>query len=239
MDAEMAEDFPRTRALLIEDDAENRQNVRLQLEAMGILVYDTANYFEAIEAFKTRGFQVILLHLGSEPLRGLELCRTFRAESNVPIIAMTDRVDVITEQMWIAAGADDYIAQPVDRNLLVSRVTQQLRRGESQQQPAAEVLQWGSLKMDLAMHQFSVDGKTVNLTNTEFRILQLLLERPLQVFSREQILQAIGTARGPSAPNVIDTHASRIRAKIRDVGGPPVIRVIRSVGFRLAPEASS
>jgi DNA-binding response OmpR family regulator len=86
------------------------------------------------------------------------------------------------------------------------------------------------------MHEFFVDGKNLKLTNSEYQILQLLMEKPNQVFSREQILATIGTMKGPSASNVIDTHASRIRAKIRKVGGPEVIRVVRSVGFRLAPE---
>lgn len=234
----MAEEVVAPKALVIEDSSENRLAVRLQLEVMGLQVYDTANFNEARDIFAERNFQIVLLHLGSEPLKGLELCRIFRAESNVPIIAMTDHDNVINEQMWIAAGADDYVSQPVDSKLLVSRVTQQLKRGESQRVPTSEILQWGALKMDLSMHEFFVDGKPLSLTNTEFQIVQLLLERPLQVFSREQILQAIGALKGPMAPNVIDTHASRIRSKIRKVGGPEVIRVIRSVGFRLSPDVA-
>lgn len=234
----MAEEVVAPKALVIEDSSENRLAVRLQLEVMGLQVYDTANFNEARDIFSERNFQIVLLHLGSEPLKGLELCRILRAESNVPIIAMTDHDNVINEQMWIAAGADDYVSQPVDSKLLVSRVTQQLKRGESQRVPTSEILQWGALKMDLSMHEFFVDGKPLALTNTEFQIVQLLLERPLQVFSREQILQAIGALKGPMAPNVIDTHASRIRSKIRKVGGPEVIRVIRSVGFRLSPEVA-
>ncbi len=226
------------KALLIEDDGANRLNVRLQLEVMGIHVYDTANFAEGRDVFAERSFQVVLIHLGSEPLKGLELCRIIRAESNVPIIAMTDHDNVINEQMWIAAGADDYVSLPVDSKLLVSRVTQQLKRGASQRIPTSEILQWGALKMDLGMHEFFVDGKPLALTNTEFQIVQLLMERPLQVFSREQILQAIGSMKSPMAPNVVDTHASRIRSKIRNVGGPEVIRVIRSVGFRLASGVS-
>lgn len=234
----MAEEFVAPKALVIEDSPENRLAVRLQLEVMGLQVYDTANFNEARNIFAERNFQIVLLHLGSEPLKGLELCRILRAESNVPIIAMTDHDNVINEQMWIAAGADDYVSQPIDSKLLVSRVTQQLKRGESQRVPTSEILQWGALKIDLSMHEFFVDGKPLALTNTEFQIVQLLMERPLQVFSREQILQAIGALKGPMAPNVIDTHASRIRSKIRKVGGPEVIRVIRSVGFRLSPEVT-
>ncbi len=223
-------------ALVVEDDAVNRLLLRLHLEEMGLNVKDVATFAEAKEVFATNRFSLVLLHIATEPLKGIELCRVIRSQSNVPIIAMTDRESIINEQMWIAAGADDYVARPVDINILTSRVTQQMKRGNSTRVPASDVLQWGQLKMDLTMHEFFVDGKPVALTKTEFQIVQLLLEKPLQVFSREQILSSIGSAQGPMAPNVIDTHASRIRTKIRKVGGPEVIRVIRSVGFRLAPE---
>jgi DNA-binding response OmpR family regulator len=231
-------DAIRPDALLVEDDPVNRLLVRLHLEEMGLNVKDVATFAEAKEVFSNSHFSLVLLHIGVEPLKGLELCRVFRSQSNVPIIAMTDRESIINEQMWIAAGADDYVARPVDINILSSRVSQQLKRGNSHQTPASDVLQWGQLKMDLTMHEFFVDGKPVALTKTEFQIVQLLLEKPLQVFSREQILSSIGSLRGPIAPNVIDTHASRIRTKIRKVGGPEVIRVVRSVGFRLAPDVT-
>lgn len=223
-------------ALLIEDDAETRLAVRLQLEVMGFAVYDTASPIEAREVFHQRQFHLVLIHVGNEPLRGLELCRAIRAESNIPILAMTARDEVIDEEMWMGAGADDYVTKPIDDRIFTSRITQQMKRGEGQRIPTAELLTWGPLRMDLNMHEFFVDGQNLKLTNSEFQILQLLMEKPNQVFSCEQILATIGTMKGPTAGNVIDTHASRIRAKIRKVGGPEVIRVVRSVGFRLAPE---
>lgn len=225
-------------ALVVEDDSVNRLLVRLHLEELGLNVKDVATFAEAKEVFANSHFSLVLLHIATEPLKGIELCRVIRSQSNVPILAMTDRESIINEQMWIAAGADDYVARPVDINILTSRVTQQLKRGNSTRVPASDVLQWGQLKMDLTMHEFFVDGRPVALTRTEFQIVQLLLEKPLQVFSREQILSSIGSVQGPMAPNVIDTHASRIRSKIRKVGGPEVIRVVRSVGFRLAPEVT-
>lgn len=225
-------------ALLVEDEPDTRTAVRLQLEIMGYGVYDTSSPVEAKEIFHERSFNLVLIHLGGEPLRGLELCRYIRAESNVPIIALTLRGEVVDEEMWLGAGADDYVTKPIDTRILTSRITQQMKRGESQRIPTAELLTWGPLRMDLNMHEFFVDGKNLKLTNSEFQIVQLLMEKPNQVFSREQILATIGTMKGPVSGNVIDTHASRIRAKIRKLGGPEVIRVVRSVGFRLAPEVT-
>lgn len=87
--------------------------------------------------------------------------------------------------------------------------------------------------MDLSEHSFKVDDKHVPLTNMEYQFLQLLMENPQRVFSRNQILEAIGVMKGLGTDHIIDSHASRIRAKIREYGGPEVISVIRSVGFRL------
>ena len=88
--------------------------------------------------------------------------------------------------------------------------------------------------MDLSQHSFTVEGNPVQLTNTEFQFLQLLLENPQRVFSREQVVQALGIMRGADVAHTVDSHASRLRTKIRKAGGPEVIAVVRSVGFRLA-----
>jgi DNA-binding response OmpR family regulator len=88
--------------------------------------------------------------------------------------------------------------------------------------------------MDLSAHQFSIDDNELHLTNTEYQFLQLLMENPHRIFTRNQILEAIGVMKGLGTNQLIDTHASRIRKKIRESGGPDVITVVRSVGFRLA-----
>jgi two-component system catabolic regulation response regulator CreB len=87
--------------------------------------------------------------------------------------------------------------------------------------------------MDLSNHEFSVADKELHLTNTEFQFLQLLMENPQRIFTRNQILEAIGVMKGVGSNQLVDTHASRLRKKIREHGGPEVINVIRSVGFRL------
>ena len=121
-----------------------------------------------------------------------------------------------------------------DIKILTSRITQQLKRGQSQRAPRANILTWGPLQMDLSQHSFMIGTIHVALTNTEYQFLQLLMENPQRVFSRTQILEAIGVMKGIGTDHIVDSHASRIRSKIRANGGPEVIAVIRSVGFRLA-----
>jgi DNA-binding response OmpR family regulator len=220
--------------LLLEDEEGDRLAVRLQLEVMGLVVYDTASPIEAKEIFLQRDFSLVIIHVSSLPLRGLELCRWIRAASTVPILMLTQRDEVIDEAMVMSAGADDYVSKPIDSKILTSRINQQISRGQSQRAPRANILIWGPLRMDLSAHQFTIDDAELHLTNTEYQFLQLLMENPHRIFTRGQILEAIGVMKGLGTNQLIDTHASRIRKKIRESGGPDVITVVRSVGFRLA-----
>jgi DNA-binding response OmpR family regulator len=219
--------------LFIEDDAETREQVRLHLEVMGFVVYDTPSSKEGGEIFSQHSFNLVIVHLGHAQLASLEFVRLIRAASTVPILMLTKRAEIVDEPMIMAAGADDYISIPIDFKVLNSRVNQQIRRGESQRVPRANLLTWDNLEMDLSQHSFKIDEKFVQLTNMEFQFLQLLMENPARIFSRNQILEAIGVMKGIGTDHIVDTHASRIRNKIRENGGPEVISVIRSVGFRL------
>lgn len=226
--------YPPNNALLLEDEPKDRISIRLHLELMGFVVYDTPSPVEAKEIFEQHDFSLVLLHLGFAQLLSLEVCRWIRSTSTVPILMFTSRGEIIDEQMVMSAGADDYVTKPIESKILTSRITQQLKRGQTQRAPRANILKWGPLQMDLSQHSFAIGEKIINLTNMEYQFLQLLMENPARVFSRNQILEAIGVMKGVGTDHIVDSHASRIRAKIRDNGGPPVIAVVRSVGFRLA-----
>jgi len=223
--------------LLVEDEESDRLAVRLQLEVMGLKVTDTASPMEGKEFFDKRDIGLVIIHLKAMPLRGLDLCRLLRAESTVPILMLTNRSEVIDEVMVMSAGADDYVSKPINNKILVARVNQQIARGQRQRAPRANVLIWGPMRMDLSAHQFSIDQIELHLTNTEYQFLQLLMENPHRIFTRNQILEAIGVMKGVGSNQLVDTHASRLRKKIREGGGPEVISVIRSVGFRLSDAA--
>ena len=238
MTSHLESEMPLNRVVLLEDVDADRLTVRLHLELMGFVVYDTPSPLEAKEIFSQRDYSLVILHLTYEPLRSLELCRWIRASSTVPIIMLTNREEAIDESMVIAAGADDYVTKPIESKILTSRITQQINRGQSQRAPRANILAWGALEMDLSQHSFLVEGKEVNLTNIEFQFMQLLLENPQRIFSRQQVIEAIGILKGVGSSHVVDTHASRIRTKIKKNGGPEVINVVRSVGYRLASVAT-
>lgn len=228
-----SENEPKPNALLIEDNAGDRLEIKLQLEVMGFAVFDVSTAQEARELFSTRDYSLVLIHLGHAPLESLEICRQIRAVSTVPILMITSRGEVVDEELALGAGADDYVTKPVEKRILTSRVTQQIKRGESQRAPRQTILSWENLTLDLAEHLFKIGEKEILLTNSEYRFLQLLMENPHRVFSKEQVLLAVSALREASVGSV-ETYAHQLRTKIKRNGGPDVIDVVRSVGFRLA-----
>jgi DNA-binding response OmpR family regulator len=229
----MASDEPQPNALLIEDDSSDRMSVKLHLEVMGFIVFDVSSAQVAREIFPMRDYSLVLIHLGHAPLDALELTRQIRAQSTVPIIALTQRGEVLDEELAMGAGADDYVTKPIEQRILTSRVTQQIRRGESQRAPRKTILSWENLSMDLAEHLFKIGDKEILLTNSEFRFLQLLMENPQRVFPKEQVHVAVSSLRQATNGSV-ESYAQQLRTKIKRNGGPDVIDVVRSVGFRLA-----
>ena len=233
MGAKVTTEEPQPNALLVEDDASDRMNVKLQLEVMGFIVFDVSSAQEAREIFPIRDYSLVLIHLGHAPLEALELSRQIRAQSTVPILALTQRGEVLDEELALGAGADDYVTKPIEQRILSSRVTQQIKRGESQRAPRKTILTWENLSLDLAEHLFKIGDKEILLTNSEYRFLQLLMENPQRVFPKEQVLVAISALR-QQANGSVESYAQQLRNKIKRNGGPDVIDVVRSVGFRLA-----
>lgn len=124
-------------ALLVEDNPADRLQTRLHLELMGFVVDDTPSKTHAQELFALRDYSIVLIHLGHAPMESMHLCREIRAASTVPIIMMTKRDETVDEEMVLLAGADDYVTKPITARILTARVTQQMKRGESQRQPGA------------------------------------------------------------------------------------------------------
>ena len=225
--------------LLLEDIEVDRVAVCSQLETMGFVVYDTSSPIEAKEIFSLRDYRLIIVHLNHAPLSSLAFGRWIRSASTVPLMFLTSRDEIVDETMAVAAGADDYVVKPIDSIILSARATQQVKRGQTQRALSANILIWSTLSMDLVNHNFYCGGKEVPLTKIEYQFMQLLMENPQRIFSRSQILEAVGISKGVGSDHIVDTHVSRIRVKIKRHGAPHVINVVRSVGFRLAEPGSS
>jgi DNA-binding response OmpR family regulator len=219
--------------LVVDDNEDIRFFVKSTLTSEGFEVIEAADGKIALDIFRKKEPSAIILDLSIGQPDGFEVCREIRKVSTVPIIMLTSHVEEMDEAMCLAAGADDYITKPVSARILVLRTTTQLRHRAAQTQVVGATITAGPLTLNTETRSLIVEGKHVELTRTEFEFLNLLIASPKRVFTREQISEAIGTSHEYSSDHLLDTHASRIRMKIKEVTEIKVLHAVRGVGYRL------
>jgi DNA-binding response OmpR family regulator len=219
--------------LIVDDNEDIRFFVKTALTPEGFDVIEAADGNTALEIFRKREPAVIILDLSIGQPDGFEVCREIRKVSTVPIIMLTSHDEEMDEAMCLAAGADDYITKPVSARILALRTTTQIRHRSAQNQLSGSTILAGALALDTDSRELAIDGKKIELTRTEYDFLRLLIDNPKRVFTREQISEAIGTSLEYSSDHLLDTHASRIRMKIKEVSDLKVLHAVRGVGYRL------
>ncbi len=225
--------------LVVDDNKDVRAFVRTALEVEGYSVLEASGGAEALINFQANKVSLVILDLNMGQPDGFEVCRELRRTSNVPIIMLTDRGEEMDEAMCLASGADDYITKPVSPRILALRVATQIRHAKSESAKRVGTFNANGLTLDLETRTLHIDQATLSITRTEFDFLRLLMEHPKRVFTREQVIQAIGGSSDFSSDHFLDTHASRLRLKIKNAGGPKVIVAVRGVGYRLISTQSS
>lgn len=219
--------------LVVDDNEDIRFFVKSALTPEGFEVIEAENGTQALEIFRKQEPSVIILDLSIGQPDGFEVCREIRKISTVPIIMLTSHVEEMDEAMCLAAGADDYITKPVSTRILALRTTTQIRHRASQNKVHGPVITAGPLSLNTDTRDLIINEKRIDLTRTEYDFLHLLISNPKRVFTREQISEAIGTSLEYSSDHLLDTHASRIRMKIREVTDLKVLHAVRGVGYRL------
>ena len=227
--AEMAKD----QILVVDDNEDIRFFVRTALTPEGFDVVEAPDGTQALEMFRKHEPAVIILDLSIGQPDGFEVCREIRKVSTVPIIMLTSHDEEMDEAMCLAAGADDYITKPVSARILALRTTTQMRHRAAQNKIHGAVITAGPLSLNTDTRELTVDNKKIELTRTEYDFLHLLIGNPKRVFTREQIAEAIGTSVEYSSDHLLDTHASRIRMKIKEITDIKVLHAVRGVGYRL------
>ncbi len=230
------------RILVVDDDSHIRDVICFALEKAGMTTTVARDGLQALDAFKQRQADLVVLDIGMPEMDGLEVCRQIRKSSEVPILFLSARDDEIDRVLGLEIGGDDYVTKPFSPRELVARVNVILKRTRSSKgtdHDAAQPLVWRALSLDPAAHAAWFDGHELVLTAIEFAILRTLIARPRQVFSRVQILDhAYGGAIHVS-DRTIDSHVRNIRSKILKAGGQSAIETVHGVGFRLGPCESS
>jgi two-component system response regulator RegX3 len=223
------------RILVVDDEAAIRETVGYALRGEGYEVSDAADGEEALEVARSNGFDVLILDLMLPKLSGVEVCRRLRAESDVPILLLTAKDAEVDRVLGLEAGADDYVTKPFSMAELVSRVRAILRRRQLDRSASGGVVhRVGGMTLDLVRYGAQVEGRAVNLTRSEFKLLALLAAEPERVFSRRQIMQHLWESSYVGDQRACDIHVSNIRRKIeRDPTRPERLLTVRGVGYRL------
>jgi DNA-binding response OmpR family regulator len=220
--------------LVVEDERQIAQIVVDYLTRAGFSVLSAGDGERAIALTLERQPDLIVLDLGLPRLDGVQVARTLRAESNVPIIMLTARVDEDDRLCGLELGADDYITKPFSPRELVARVQAVLRRAGAGG-IAGDIIRLGDVTLDLARLKATRHGHLLDLTATVFHLLARLARQPGRVFSRSQLLDAVRGTEVESFERAIDTHIKNIRRKIEpDPRHPRYIETVYGVGYRAA-----
>jgi DNA-binding response OmpR family regulator len=218
---------------VVDDDERIRQLLRLYLERDGYRAVEAIDGAEALRAAGESRFDLVLLDVMLPGIDGLEVCRQLRETSDTPIVLLTARSGDADKVVGLDLGADDYVVKPFSPRELMARVRAQLRRSQPPRMDLP-VLSGDGLELDPNAVLVSVDGGAVDLTASEFRLLHTLMQRPMRVFSRDELIEALHGENDPGIiDRTVDVHLGRLRQKLGDAASRPrFIGTVRGVGYR-------
>ncbi len=206
--------------------------MRAYLEQNGFRVITASDGPQALAVFRHEQPDLIVLDLNLPQLSGLDVCRTIRRDSNVPIIMLTARVEETDRLIGLEIGADDYITKPFSPREVVARVRTVLRRAAPMPEPAASIT-LGALTIDPRKHEASLHSRSLELTPSEFNILTALAAQPGRAFSRMELLDAAQGEAYEGYERSIDVHIKNLRQKLGDEPRDPTyILTVYGVGYK-------
>jgi DNA-binding response OmpR family regulator len=223
--------------LVVDDEPKIVKTVRAYLEEAGFRVVAAGDGREALAVFRNDRPALVILDLGLPGVDGLDVARTIRKESDLPIIMLTARVDETDKLIGLELGADDYVTKPFSPRELVARVRAVLRRASGEREGPAPPVVAGEVTIDLERRRVTVAGRPVDLTVTEFELLLVLARHPGRVFSRLELLDRVQGYAFEGYERTVDAHVKNLRQKIEpDARNPRYVRTVHGVGYKFAEE---
>jgi DNA-binding response OmpR family regulator len=224
------------RVLVVEDEPMVAEVVERYLRRDGFDVKGVGDGVEAMKAFQTWLPDLVVLDIMLPGIDGMEVCRRIRAASDVPIIILTARGEEPDRLLGLGLGADDYIVKPFSPRELAARVRTVLRRGAGVGATAGEMLRFGDLSINGLSRQVVRADSDVELTAKEFDLLFYLAQHPRQVFSREQLMDAVWDYAFAGDASTVTVHVRRLRAKLEpNPKRPRYVKTVRGVGYKFDP----
>ncbi len=223
--------------LCVEDEAAIRKMIRFTLEREGYSVLEAEHAFAAREIVANQTPDLMLIDWMLPDLSGPELIKRFRKDEvtrDIPIIMLTARTEEEDVVHGLDVGADDYLSKPVSLKTLTARIKALLRRSEGF--TTRKVLLAGRLHLDLDAHQLTIDGHTIHLGITEYRMLEFFMKHPGRVYSRAQLLDFIWGQNTYIEERTVDVHILRLRKALKQQEADQCIQTVRGAGYRFSEE---
>jgi two-component system, OmpR family, response regulator RegX3 len=225
-----------TRILIVEDEASFSEALAFLLTKEGFETAIAEDGRQAINMFNADGADLILLDLMIPEVSGVEVCRTIRTQSQVPIIMLTAKDAEIDKVVGLELGADDYVTKPYSSRELIARIKAVLRRGQGEDgsNQDQDLLEVGPIRLNIGKHQVFVSGNPVALPLKEFELLEFLMRNSGRVLTRSQLIDRVWGGDYYGDTKTLDVHIKRLRAKVEsDPANPVLIQTIRGLGYKL------
>ena len=225
-----------TRILIIEDEVSFSEALSFLLEKEGFETRVAETGKQGIAAFNENQYDLVLLDLMIPEISGIDVCRTIRTSSNIPIIMLTAKDSEVDKVVGLELGADDYVTKPYSARELVARIKAVLRRGVSDDLGNSESIgihSVGGIRMDIERHQVTVKGALIPLPLKEFELLEFLMRNSGRVLTRGQLIDRVWGGDYYGDTKTLDVHIKRLRSKIEeDPANPVLIQTIRGLGYK-------
>jgi two-component system response regulator RegX3 len=222
-----------TRILIVEDESSLSEPLAFLLDREGYETAIAADGHAALAEFDKAGADLVLLDLMLPGLPGTEVCRELRTRSSVPIIMLTAKDSEVDIVVGLELGADDYVTKPYSTRELLARIRAVLRRRTDADVDEDQILEAGSVRMDVERHSVTVDGKETAMPLKEFELLELLLRNAGRVLTRGQLIDRVWGSDYFGDTKTLDVHIKRIRSKIEDEpSDPKLLLTVRGLGYR-------
>lgn len=225
--------------LIVDDNPEIREIIEILLTGEGFTTFKAEDGMTALKLINEQDFDLIILDIMMPGINGYQTCLEIRKTSNAPILFLSARTKDSDKTLGFSSGGDDYLAKPFSYNELISRVKALIRRyhvykGKTEETPALQTIQYHEITIDELRGQVSKDGIYIDLTDTEYRMLTLLIRNRGQIFSAARLYEAIWDE--PyyyGANNTVMVHMRNLRQKIEeDPNNPALIKTIWGKGYR-------
>ena len=216
--------------LIVEDEANIRELLRLYLEREGYTVLEAENGVEGIKKWKSDKPDMLLLDVMMPVMDGWEVCREIRAESDVPIIMLTAKGETADRVSGLEMGADDYIVKPLEMPEVIARVRAVFRRIAPDDAP--EKMSFDNLVIDKQAYDLVIKGKRVDAPPKEIELLYFLASSPNRVFTRAQLLDEVWGFDYFGDTRTVDVHVKRLREKLEGVSDKWELKTVWGVGYK-------